>query len=62
MFRVSPGAYLLVEQLKGDSLWLALAFLTHIRSGRKSLPGTNTLAYYEPSYIMDVKFFIPLGL
>ena len=34
---------------------------TNIRLGWKSLPGTNTLAYYENSLIADVKSFIRLG-
>jgi len=36
--------------------------LTHkIKPGWKDLPGTNTLAYYEHLYNMDVKSFILLG-
>ncbi len=31
------------------------------RQGLKSLPGTNTLAYYKNSQIMDVKSFITLA-
>jgi hypothetical protein len=37
-----------------------MALLTNIRLGWKCLPGTNTLAYYEHSEIMDVKSFITL--
>jgi hypothetical protein len=33
----------------------------NIRLDRKVLPATNTLAYYEHSYITDVKCFITLA-
>jgi hypothetical protein len=37
-----------VKQLSGTPLWSRpLALPTNIRLGWKSLPGTNTLAYYE---------------
>jgi hypothetical protein len=35
----------IVEHLKGASLGTALSFLSNIRLGWKSLPGTNSLAY-----------------
>jgi hypothetical protein len=46
---VRQGAYPIVEPLKSDSLRSATTLLTNIRLGRKSIPGTNTLAYYELS-------------
>jgi hypothetical protein len=39
-----------VEHLKGTSLEGALALLANIRVGRKVLPGTHTLPYYEHNY------------
>jgi hypothetical protein len=51
-----------VEHLKEAPLYVRLLALpTNIRLGWKGLPGTNTLAYYEYSYITDVKVFIILG-
>ncbi len=44
---VRPGAHPRVETVKGASLGYALASSAHIRLGWESLPGTNTLAYYE---------------
>ncbi len=41
------GACPSVEHLKGASLGEASAVLPNIKLGRKGLPGTNTLAYYE---------------
>jgi len=46
------GAYSRVEPLKGTSVVSASAISPNIRLGRKSLPGTNTLAYYKKSLIM----------
>jgi hypothetical protein len=37
------------------------ALPTNIRLGWKGMPGTNTLAHYEHSYIMAAKSFITLG-
>ncbi len=45
-FKIKPGAYPLAECLKDATLRYALALLTNIRLSWKSLPGTNTLAYY----------------
>jgi hypothetical protein len=45
--QVRPGAYTRVWHLKDASLGQALALPANIRLGRKGLPGTNTLAYYE---------------
>jgi len=42
---VRPGAYSIVECLKGVSLGWAEALHMHIEIGWKSPPGTNTLAY-----------------
>ncbi len=50
-------AYLRVKHF---TLGYAPALLTNIRLGWKSLPGTNTLAYYENSKITDGKSFITL--
>ncbi len=41
------GAYSRVEYLKGTSVVSAPAISPNIRLGRKSLPGTKTLAYYK---------------
>ncbi len=38
-----------------------LPILTNIRPGWKGLPGTNTLAYYEHSYVMSIKCLKTLG-
>jgi hypothetical protein len=54
-------AYTRVEHLKGASFRLALALLGNIRQGWKGLPGTDTVAYYENSYITDIKRFVSLG-
>jgi len=43
------GPYPRVEHLKGVSLVYAAVLLTNNRLGWKSLPSTNTLAYYEIS-------------
>ncbi len=53
-----PGAYPTVEHLKGGSLRKTQALSTIIRLGRKGLPRTNTLAYYENSKLMAAKSFI----
>jgi hypothetical protein len=42
-----------MEHLNGSSL----AIPTYIRLGWKDLQGTNTLAYYKHSLIVDVKSF-----
>ncbi len=42
-----------MECLKDTLLRQALSFLANIRLGCKSFPETNTLAYYENSYITD---------
>jgi hypothetical protein len=34
---------------------------TNVKLGWKSLPGTNTLAYYKNPYITDKESFITLG-
>jgi len=34
---------------------------TNIKLDLKGLPGTNTLTYYEYSYLMDIKSFITLA-
>jgi hypothetical protein len=49
MFVGKAGAYPRVEHLKGASFGLAPALPTKIRLGRKGLPETNALAYYENS-------------
>ncbi len=54
---VRPEAYPRVEYLKGASPSWALFFLTNIRLSWKELPGTNTLAFYEYSEILDTKSF-----
>jgi hypothetical protein len=46
---VRPGAYPIVEHLKGTTLGLAPFLPTNIRLGWKGFPKTNTLAYYEHS-------------
>ncbi len=38
-----------------------LAFAKNIRLGRKGLPGTNSLAYFEKSQLTTVKSFITLA-
>jgi hypothetical protein len=45
----------------GAPLGYSPALLANIRPGKKTLPGTSTLAYYEYLYITDVKSFIALG-
>jgi hypothetical protein len=50
-----------VEHLKGSLLGLAPALPANIRLSWKSLPGTNTLAYYENPKITDKIFFITLA-
>jgi hypothetical protein len=47
-----------VEHLKGASLSQAPAFPTNIGLGWKSLPGTNTVAYYKNPQITAVISFI----
>jgi hypothetical protein len=44
-----------VEHLKGASLGYDPALPVNIRLGWKGLSGTNALAYYEKSYLTDVK-------
>ncbi len=52
-----------MKHLKGAPLYRRpLALPTSIRLGWKSLPGTNTLAYYENPYITAVKSFIVQAL
>ena len=46
--------------LSGATHRQALAFPSDIRLGWKGLPGTNSLAYYERSYLTAVKSFITL--
>jgi hypothetical protein len=53
---VRPGAYPRTEHLKdasGASLKLAPALPENIRLGRKSLLGTNNLAYWDHSVSYD---------
>ncbi len=47
MISAKAGAYPREEHLEGASHGQALALPSIIRLGRKGLPGTNTLAYYE---------------
>jgi hypothetical protein len=47
MFAGKAGVYLSGE----PEMFLTLP--TNIRLGRQSLPGTNTLAYYKNSYIVN---------
>ncbi len=49
-----------MKYLKDASLGYALALLTYIRLGWKGLLRTNTLDYYEHSYITDPKSFVTL--
>jgi hypothetical protein len=49
-----------MEQLKGASTLEALALPTNMRLAWESLPGTNTLAYYN-FFTTAVKSFITLG-
>jgi hypothetical protein len=51
------GAYLIEVPLRCSTL----ALLTEFRLGWKDLSGTNTLAYYENSYVTDFKSFITLS-
>jgi hypothetical protein len=44
-----PGAYLIVEHLKGSSIEEVPALQTDIRLGWKGLPWTNIIAYYKHS-------------
>ncbi len=57
----SPGAYPSIEHLKGTLFGWVLAFPANIRLGQREVPRTNTLAYYETSYITDIKCFIVSG-
>jgi hypothetical protein len=50
-----------VEHLSGAPLGQALALIESMTLGWEDLPGTNTLAYYEGSSIMDVASFIALA-
>ncbi len=51
-----------LKHLSSDPLQVMfLALPTNIRLNWKSLPGTNTVAYYEHSKITAVKSFITLG-
>jgi hypothetical protein len=61
MFVGKAMANLRLEHLKGASLGYAPALPTNIRLGWRSLPGTNTLAYYEDPQITDVKGFVGLA-
>ncbi len=47
MFVGKAAAYPRVEHLKGAYLGKAPALVANIRLGRKGLPGTTTLVYYE---------------
>jgi hypothetical protein len=58
---VSGSTYLRVGYVKDDSLGWALASLANIKLGLKGIPRTNTLAYYELSYITAVKSFMTLS-
>ncbi len=49
MFAGKSSRILNVDSLKGAPLEKAPALLANIRLGWKSLPGTNTLAYYKKS-------------
>jgi hypothetical protein len=52
-----------MEPLSGTPLYgRLLASPTNIRLGWKSLPGTNTLAYYENLYITAIKSSIVLSV
>ncbi len=52
-----PEAYARLKRLEGASLRQALALPANIRLGRKGLPRTNTLTYYENLLITTVKSF-----
>jgi hypothetical protein len=56
-----PGAYPTVSRLKGGTLRKTPALSTIIRLGRKGLPRTNTLAYYENYKLTAAKSFITLA-
>jgi hypothetical protein len=56
-----PGAYPRVEHLKCASLMKVLVLHTDIRLGWKSLPGTNTPAYYKKLYSTALKSFMILA-
>jgi len=43
------NAYLRQEHMKGATLWYALALLSNITLGWKSLQGANTQASYDKS-------------
>ncbi len=45
---------------KASSLPYSGAPETNIKLDLKGLPWTNTLAYYDHSYLMDIKSFITL--
>jgi hypothetical protein len=60
MLLVRPGAYPIVEHLKGASLGETPALLQNIRLGWEGLPGTNTQAYYKHFLITAIKSFITL--
>ncbi len=56
--RVWPGGYPRVEHVRGTLLkGRLLTLTTNTRLGWKGMPGINTLAYYEHSYITDEKIF-----
>jgi len=58
MFAAKAGAYT-SEHLAGAPLYSRLlASPTNIRLGWKSIPGTNTLAYYENLQNYGCKFFM----
>ncbi len=54
---VRTEAYPSAEHMKSALPEQALALSSNIRLGWKSLPGKNTVAYYENSSIADVKSF-----
>ncbi len=60
-YSVSPEQAFLVEQLEGAALGKAPALSSNIIIGRKILPWTNNLAYYEKFGNYGHKCFITLG-
>ncbi len=62
MFACKAGAYPSKVSFGYYTLGWLLVLPANIRLGRKCLPSSNTLAYYEHEQITDVKSFITLGL
>jgi hypothetical protein len=62
MFAGKAGAYSSGTPFKDPTIRgiILLDLPTNIRLGWKSVPGTDTLAYYEDSKITAVKSFITL--